>query len=319
VVCVYRNGGNKTTESSPVASGNTASEQSATKALDQPQTVEYLEEPTRRIIGGGYYAHVLIKPMTRKQLEALGQILISKMRRLGADHLKAWVYYSRADYAIKRCALWMNATRPDYKLRMIGSVPETTTPQGLFEAYVAFQPMLERQTGKESVWCEYDPKTSTLVYHDRWVGLFVKRLHMPAIVLAMTSRYLPPDMGYPCWTSIPGLKRVVVHHYEKNATEPVATISFGRNAFDQSVRLSKAMYDKEPTFSDIEFNALKRRRAKVMSDDEYRAIGDSAARQMYKLREDLWVEVSLSANIQLHRELPKAPPEFYRRYFFGGK
>ena len=78
------------------------------------------------------------------------------------------------------------------------------------------------------------------------------------------------------------------------------------------------MYDKECEFEDVVYEAQKRRRAKVMSDDEYFAIADAAARQIYKLYENLWVELSGTVNIQLHRELPEAPAEFYRRYYFGG-
>ena len=318
VVCVYWGGGHRTTEPPPISSGNTASGQSTTRASKQPLTFEYLEDPIRRADTGGYNAHVLIKPMTRRQLEALGQILIAKMHRLRATHLKACIYYDRADYEIRKEAIWMNAVGPDYKLHMVGSVPKAGTPQGLFDAYVAFHPMTGTCRGKELASYEYDPTTATLVCHEGRIEGFGRRVHIPSIVAGMTTWYLPPDMASPCWASLPGLKRVVVHFYQKSTTEPVATVSFGRNAFVQSLHLRRAMYDKECEFEDIVYEAQKRRRAKVMSDDEYFAIADAAARQIYKLYENLWVELSGTVNIQLHRELPEAPAEFYRRYYFGG-
>ncbi len=78
------------------------------------------------------------------------------------------------------------------------------------------------------------------------------------------------------------------------------------------------MQDKEATLEDIEFAASKRYRAKVMSYDEYRVIADTAARQIYKLYENLWVELSDYLDIKLHKKLPKAPPDFYKQYYFGG-
>ncbi|MDP6543491.1 MAG: hypothetical protein QGH60_05825 [Phycisphaerae bacterium] len=286
--------------------------------MSQPLIFEYLEAPVRRADTGGYNARVLIKPMTKSQLEALGKMLIAKMHRLRASHLKAWIYYDRADYTLNQSVIWMNAVGPDYKLHMVGSVPETTTPRGLFEAYVAFQPMLETVPGKYVDSCEYDPETATLVYHHRSTGALRERMHMPAVVAAMTTSYLPPGIAYPCWSSLPGLKRVVVHFYQKKAIEPVATISFGRNAFVQSLHLRRSMQDKEATLEDIEFAASKRYRAKVMSYDEYRVIADTAARQIYKLYENLWVELSDYLDIKLHKKLPKAPPDFYKQYYFGG-
>lgn len=317
VAGVYWSGGNKTPRTPAVSPGNAASRESTAKASTPHPTIEYLEHPTRRMIGAGYNAHVLTKPMTRTQLKALGQTLISEMRRLNASSLKAWVYYDRADYAINQAALWMNATGPDYEVKLHGAVPETTTSRGLFEAYVAWQPEWTSRPGKDAAWCEYDPATATLVYHDRWIAALDERVHMPAIVIGMTNRHLPPGTTHPCWASLPGLKRVVVHVYQKNTREPVATVSFGRRAFEQSLRLSKGIHDRRRPFDNIGYDAQKRRRAKVMSDDEYYAITGGAARQIYKLYENLWVEVSGAVDIQLHRKLSKVPPEFYGRYYFG--
>ncbi len=314
--CVYWAGGNRTTRTPPVSSGNISSGQSTTKALNQPLTVEYLEESTDTMIVGGYGAHILIEPMTKTQLEALGHRLIAKMHRLNATHLLARIYYNRADHAIDQWALTMHASGPDYKLRLLGPIPEATTPQGLLEAYVSSQSMLGSSPEKEGGWCEYNPRTATLVYHDRWIGAFRERLHMPAIIVGMTSMHLLPWTRNTCWASLPGLKRVVVHFYEKNATEPVATISFGRSAFVRSLQPRKTIYKKESEVEEMQYHAMKRLRAKVMSYEEYRVITDNAARQIYTLYEDLWVEVSGDVDIQLHRTLPKAPPEFYRQYFF---
>jgi len=318
VAGVYWNIRSKTATVPPVSSGGVASGESAAKAPASHPMFEYLEPPARRMIGAGYNAHVLIKPMRRTQLEALGQALISKMRRLNASNLKAWVYYDRADYAINQSALWMNATWPDYEVKLHGAVPATTTPQGLFEAYVAWQPEWTSRPGKDAAWCEYDPATATVVYHDRWIAAMDERVHMPAIVIGMTNRHLPPGITHPCWASLPGLKRVMVHVYQKNTRESVATVSFGRRAFEQSLRLSKGMHDRRRPFDNIGYDAQKRRRAKVMSDDEYHALTGGAARQIYNLYENLWVELSTCLDIKLHKKLPKAPPEFYRQYYFGG-
>lgn len=318
IVCVYWGSENQMSKTRPVSLPNAGHVEATTKPVGQPLTFEYLETPVRKRDTIGFNAHVLIKPMTRTQLEALGQELIKKMHELNADHLKACIYYNRADYEIRKDAIWMNAVgTTDYKLNMVGSVPKTTTPQGLFEAYVSFHTMVGSCRDKELDSYEYNHATATLICHEGRIGGFGHRVHVPSIVAGMTTWYLPPDLASSCWSAIPGLKRVVVHIYGKSSTKPMATVSFARDAYVQSLHLYKAMLDKDAALEEIEHAASKRRRAKVMSDDEYRAVVDVVARRIHKLYEDICVELSPRLDIKLHTKLPKAPPEFYRRYHFG--
>ncbi len=279
--------------------------------------VEYLEE---KQVGLGYYAWILIEPLARPELEKLGQRLLSRMRRFRCDHLKVWVCYSRRDYAVGSSAVWMNATsHDDYQIRMVGPVPESTTPQGFLEAYDKWQPMMSLKSGKGPIRCEYKPEDDSLIYHDHLMGVWHNPLHMPAVILQVGRTYLPPNISHPCWAAIPGLKRVVVHHYQGEDPKPVVTLSFGRNAFENAKRLAKPLYEKEAVLEDMHHDAWKRHRAKVMSDREYRASCDQIARQIYKLYEDLWVEVSPGVRIEVHRKMPPAPQDFYRKHFYGGK
>ena len=286
--------------------------------LHSTPKIEFLEERGPSQAYGGYYAWVLIKPVPKPELRKLGQRLLARMRSLQGDHLKVWAHYSRADYAVGTSAVWLNATAPQYDVRMSGPVPESTTPHGLYEAYVKWDPMVSTARVKGPIWCEYKPEDGILVYHDAWSADFRGRLHMPAVVLQMGHAYLPPEIAHPCWACIPGLRRVVVHHYQKGDPTPVLTVSFGRAAFDQAVRLNRSLWKQRTPLGELESRAWKRYHAKVMTEQEYKAVADSVARQLYKLYEDLWVAVSPSVRIEVHRKMSAPPPEFFRKYFFGG-
>ena len=283
-----------------------------------PTKIEYLEE---KAVGAGYYAWIQIEPLARPELEKLGQRLLSRMRRFRCDHLKVWVCYTRRDYAVRSSAVWMNATsHDDYKIGLVGAIPESTTPQGFHEAYTKWDPMVSSKSGKGPTGCDYKPEDDLLIYHDHWAGAWSNPLHMPAVILQMGHAYLPPDISHPCWAAIPGLKRVVVHYYQQeDDPNPVVTLSFGRHAFENAKRLAKPLYKKESELDDMLYEALKRHHAKAMSDQEYRASCDQVSRQIYKLYEDLWVEVSPGVRIEVHRKMPPAPQDFYRKYFCGGK
>ena len=284
-----------------------------------PLPIEFLEERGGPGVSLGYYAYILIKPMPGPELKRLGRWLVARMRARRCDHLKVWVYYSRDDYLLKRCAIWMNATRPDYAIEMYGSVPERTTPQGLFEAYVKWQPLLSFDTNPKALLsCVYTRENNTLAYHDKLACLPNGRIHMPAVILAMGNDYLRGGDGYPCWSCIPGLKQIVVHLYRKNDPEPMVTVSFRRDAYELAARLSRGFYKAWSRLGDPYFQAVRRRNAKVMSEREYKLIADTVAREMYGLYADLWVEVYPLLRLQVHKKMGAPRPDFYRKYLFGG-
>ena len=303
----------------------TSTSQPATQPAYRPIKVEYLKEASPLVggkHGGGYYAWILVDPLTKPELERLGQSLLERMRRHRGDHLKVWIHYNRPSNAtMDYRAVWMNATAPDYDVRLVGIIPKVATRRGLYEAYVngaRFWIVEGTARRKDSITCEYKPDEDTLAYHD--ANVFAPQAyHMPAIILRMSGDigYLN---GYPywqAWSAIPGLKRVIVHLYQKDDSNPVATISFDRRAFEQGARLGSALWEKRPAMNDVEHKAFRRHLAKVMSDDEYKAICDSVARKIYKLYEDDWVKLFPMLEFKLHRQIGPAPSDFYRTYLFG--
>ncbi len=293
------------------------------KKGEQNIHVEFLEERWGFDAAGGYYVWCLISPMTEPELNELGRQLLARMRSHKGDHLKASLYYNKDDYDSrseyrKPCAIWLNAVRPDFEIRIYGPIPRDHSRQACFEAYIESDPMIGlRQDGKSLIQCEYDPKESHLIFYDKLVGTFSKPLHIQAIVVNLIDQYLPGEMSPVPWTTIPGIKKITVHFYDKDATQPTITVSFDRDVYEKAVPLYRNVCKVVSDINQIEVDAFMRLRASVISEQEYRDIADAAARQIYDLYESLWVEVSPLVEIETYKPLAKNPPRYPRKYFFG--
>ena len=294
------------------------------KGIVQDTQIQFLEELWGRDAGGGYYVWCLIQPMTAPELKKLGRQLVAQMHAHNGSHLKAWLYYSRQDYDSRReyskpCAIWLNATGPDYTVTIWGPVPHGHSREDCFKAYVEKDPMVGLLgDDKELIQYEYDSQESHVTFHDKFAGTFAKPLHAQAVVMQLVSQYLPGGRRPDPWTAIPGVRRVTVHFYEVGVSQPAMTVSFDRNAYERATPLFHRLWKIEPEISEAEMEAFRRLRAMVISEREYWTVADTVARQIYKLYEALWVEVSPLVRIDAHKRLAKAPPKYLRRYFFGG-
>lgn len=199
------------------------------------------------------------------------------------------------------CFLLLQMGNPG-QVHITGPVPEDHSREACFKAYVAVDAMVSsREDGTELIQCEYDSEESEVTFHDRWAGTFAKPLNIQAVVLQLVKQYLPGESFPDPRTAIPGLRHVKIHFYEADSTRPAATISFGRNAYDKAGPLLHHLWKIRPGIEEEWFRAMKRRHAVVMSDQEYRTIADSVAHRIYALYEDVWVEVSPMARIEMHK------------------
>jgi hypothetical protein len=297
----------------------------ATRPKPPPEVAprfEILEERTGRDAMMGYYVWCLVEPMTEPQLKAFGHQLLERMRAAGGDHLKAWLFYNRDDYdplpaLCSPCVVWLNATGPDYELVISGPIPGDRTTKACYEAYVEGNGILSsHNTEKALVWCEFDEKNMSLTYHDRLASTSVDPLSVEDIVLYCCNGYLPGRISPSAWVAIPGLKRVIVHLYEKGGDELVITLQYDKRTYERTLPLYRALWELRAEMEKRRDAAEERHRALLITAEEYRATEDAVAEDIFGLYEELWIELSSTARIQAHKPIPHAPLGRLREYFF---
>jgi len=284
-----------------------------------PPKMEFLREKGPQQASGGYYAWILIDPLPRAKLELLGRWLVARMKQRGGDHLKAWLFYDRADFNMDMEVIWIGATRSGgYEVQLSGALPDRTDSLGLFRAYLEWDHLVSEERVLGGVSCEYDSDTGTLVYHDQTVANYTDRLSMPAVILQMVKMYLPGESRACCWPALPGLNSVIVHHYSKGSTDPAVTMRYSRQALRAATAATRQLYDRRRPLDEAHGKLYKRYRARVMSMREYKRQSDAIAMQVYKLYESVWVEAALHVLTDVPRKLPEVSPSYFGRYFYYG-